>query len=173
MSLYDITKTQKLMAETKTDKEISERLFEFCKHIVKELAEDFQLTDNEFQNLVDQMVELNMPHKPNPLQSWHEVETKVEDFSKGHFVTMPTTDSRSPSKVTKGIAQTGQVMNILKQSTIYNKILKSVQTLRQNEGRLKFRNDRRATVKVINEELIKQAIEGNYYYSYSKLINLF
>jgi hypothetical protein len=42
------------------------------------LAEDYQVADNSFNHLVSQMLDLNMPYKPNPLQSWHHVSTKVD-----------------------------------------------------------------------------------------------
>eukprot|EP00344_Euplotes_crassus_P009022 CAMPEP_0197001812 /NCGR_PEP_ID=MMETSP1380-20130617/6431_1 /TAXON_ID=5936 /ORGANISM="Euplotes crassus, Strain CT5" /LENGTH=146 /DNA_ID=CAMNT_0042419639 /DNA_START=196 /DNA_END=633 /DNA_ORIENTATION=- len=86
MELYDVAKTQKLISENKTDKEISERLYELCRHVVKELAEGYQIIDKVFQNLVTDMEELNMPHKPNPFQNWHEVslQTKKKDVKIPH-----------------------------------------------------------------------------------------
>jgi len=96
LGLYDISKTQKLMAENKTDKEISERIYDLCKHCLKELAEYYQIVDNSFQNIINDMKELNMPHKPNPFQNWHDVSLKVD---KNEHIEIP--GATSPKVVMK------------------------------------------------------------------------
>ena len=69
------------MADIKTDKEIAENLFLASKKVVKHLAEDFQLADHDFEMLVDQTLERNMPDRPNPLMSWQDVENPSVDLT--------------------------------------------------------------------------------------------
>lgn len=78
MALYDICKAQMVIADTSADKEMYQRLYHVWFQLLKGMAEDYQVADNAFNHLVSQMLDLNMPHKPNPLQSWHHVSTKVD-----------------------------------------------------------------------------------------------
>lgn len=160
MNLYDIAKTQKLMADTKTDKEIAENLFEISKQILKELAEDFQLIDNEFKILVDQILEFNMPDRPNPLQSWHELNDPKMDLHIDEFTgeKLPSTP-KALTHFAKGMAKTGKSINILKHSQVYNKILKTVKHSYRNENNVRFKLLAKKPVKMVNDSLVKKAIE--------------
>ena len=127
MALYDIAKTQKLMSETKTDKEIANSLYDYSKQIVKELAQDFQLTDNNFKNLIEDILEFNMPKKPNPFQNWHEIDDPNTDLHIDEFTgeKLPKTP-KAINSITKGLAHAGKGIKILQNINAYQNILKSV-----------------------------------------------
>ena len=73
MVLYDVVKKKKVISESIEDKRIIDNIFQICKRVVKELAESYQFVDQEMSNLVDEILELHMPFKPNPLLGWNEV----------------------------------------------------------------------------------------------------
>ena len=115
MILYDIAKTQKLMSDSKTDKEITENLFKISKKVVKELAEDFQIIDNEYKILIEHILEFNMPKCQNPLQKWHEIYDPHVDLHINEFTgeKLPKTP-KVAFKISRGLAKTSKALTILK-----------------------------------------------------------
>ncbi|CAI2382521.1 unnamed protein product [Moneuplotes crassus] len=76
MVLFDITKKKKVLAESEEDIKISHNIYDITKSIVKQMAEEFQFVEREMNNIVDDILESNMPFKPNPLLGWQEVENE-------------------------------------------------------------------------------------------------
>lgn len=73
------------MLKSQPRNKIAENFYNSSKKIVKELAENFQLIDNEFQIIVDQVLEWNMPLKLNPLLAWHEVDDPIKNLHIDEF----------------------------------------------------------------------------------------
>mmetsp|Transcript_19 Transcript_19/g.11 ORF Transcript_19/g.11 Transcript_19/m.11 type:complete len:187 (+) Transcript_19:320-880(+) len=155
MGLYDVAKTQKIMADNNTDKEISEKIYDLCKHLVTELAVDFQIVDNAFKNLICEMKELNMPHKPNPFQNWHDVSLKINKKDQ-----ISISDASSPKlmknylKNSKKNYKANQFANAVKFTGI---IKKTISEFKKKKKRCI--SAQKKGNKVINESLIKKAIE--------------
>ena len=61
MEIFDISKTKRLMAEGQRDKNIADNIYRISKEIAKELSEFFQMIDNEFRILIDEILSWNMP----------------------------------------------------------------------------------------------------------------
>jgi len=99
MEIYDISKTKRLMAETINDKNIAENVFLISKSLLKELAQDFQIVDNELKIISDQILECNMPLKLNPLIGWHEIDDPNKDLHINEFTgeKLPRTPKDSAS----------------------------------------------------------------------------
>ena len=140
MSWYDVAKAQKLMADTKNEKDIAENLFQISKKIVKEFAEDFQLVDNELKILIDKILDYNMPLRPNPLQHWHEiydpkVDLHVDDFTGEKIPLTP----KAVKDFSRGMARAGNTMNILKCSSVYQNILKAMKLPNRDKDHVKFK----------------------------------
>lgn len=127
---------------------------------MKELAEDFQIVNNTFQNLIDEMVELNMPHKPNPFQNWYEVDLKIE---KNDNAGLPNSTSAPKLALdymskNKTLTKTVKISEILKQTKTYQSIVKNLRSIskKADKSKPKSKNE----IKGINEYIIKRAIEG-------------
>lgn len=160
MALYDIAKTQRLMAESKTDKEIADTLFQISKQIVKELAEDFQLTDNDFKILTNKILEFNLPKMQNPLMSWQDVPTSNIDTTIDQFTGEKINRLKATKHLVKDVAKPSVSTGILKVSKVYKSILKSVITNPMKKRiRLMKEQETRNKQKPINESIIKKAIE--------------
>jgi len=149
MELYDITKIQKIVAETKSEREISERLYTLWYNIVKTLTEEFQVTDNKFNHLLNRILDLNEPHKPNPFQSWHEVDTKSEHID---------------SKQLKMISDNSRIKKSRPKSV---KFVRSISQYQRVTHSLKKKEESKPTwnankIKMVNESVIKKAIEGKH-----------
>ena len=88
------------MAETPIDKAIAEKIYDQSKQIVKELAQDFQITDNECKILIDQIMDWSLPPKPNPFQSYQEIvkpekTLDIENFEKASAFRLDNINSNS------------------------------------------------------------------------------
>lgn len=108
------------------------------------------------------MVELNMPHKPNPFQNWYEVDLKIEKNDRSVL-----SNSTSAPKFAldymnrnKTLASTNKISNILKQTKTYQNIIKNLKSIskKSDKSRPKSHNE----IKGINESIIKKAIEGKF-----------
>ena len=144
------------MADTKSEKDTSENLFQIAKRIVKNFAEDFQIIDNEIKILIDQILDYNMPLHPNPLQHWHEIYDPITNLHVDDFTgeKLPKTP-KIVKEFSKGMARTGNTMNILKCSSVYKNILKAMKLPQREKDRVKFKRQAKLTEKVINESVIK------------------
>ena len=155
MVLYDVSKTKNLIAETPVDKAIANHIFELSKRIVKELAQNFQLVDHELKNIVEDILECNMPFKPNPLQSWYHTENPHKDLDINEFTgeklsRTPRMSISLPRKLRTSISADPRTAQIL------------ANALNQAQNRKVSFNlsvaGRKPKEKVINEGLIHRAI---------------
>ena len=159
MVLYDIAKTQKIMADSRSDKELTENLFQISKKIVKEFAEDYQIIDNETKLLVDHILEFNMPDWANPLQKWHEIydpkiDLHINEFTGEKLPPSPKSIANAP----KGNSKTVKALQIFKSVNLAKNAIKSVKQPTRNRSTLKFKTSTH-NLKMIDDSIIKKAIE--------------
>lgn len=169
MILFDIVKKKKVLAESEEDIKISHNIYGITKSIVKQMAEEFQLVEREMNNTVDEILESNMPFKPNPFLGWQEVEieqreSEVQEISAKKLVSSLIFDftRHLTQKIWSKNSRNGSTVSSLHSSPVKlrSKLPSSFTKLASRKTLMRLSKVQSNPMnKVINEAAIQRAID--------------